>query len=114
MTDSKSDSKSRNMSKTYRFDVSVHTGPLSSQEDVCESFKGILRAADARTKINGLENCSFSYNVPDEGLAKISGYIHVNKASKISGYIPVNKASRLSESAVRTRILDDRISGEIE
>ena len=77
-------------------------GPLSSHEDVNESFKEILNAADARIKLNGLENCSFSYDVPDEGLAKISGYVHVNKASRLYG------------SAVRTWILDDRISGEIE
>ena len=39
MTDSKSDSKSRNMSQTYRFDVSVCIGPFSSQEDVCKYSK---------------------------------------------------------------------------
>ena len=56
----------------------------------------------ARIQLNGLEHCSFSYDVPDKDLAKISGYVHVNKAS------------RLYESAVRTWILDDRISGKIE
>ena len=56
-------------------------GPLSSQDDVCKSFKEILQAADARIKICGLENCSFSYDVPDEGLVKISGYLHVDKDS---------------------------------
>ena len=40
MTDT---SKSRNMSQTYRFDVLVRMGPLSSQVDVCDSFKEILR-----------------------------------------------------------------------
>ena len=79
------DSESRNRSHTYRFDVSVHMGPLSSHEDVCQSFKEILNAADARIKLNRLENCSFSYDVPDEGLAKISGYLHVNKASRLYG-----------------------------
>ena len=81
-------------------------GPFSSQDDVCESFKEILRAADARIKISGLENCSFSYDVPDvssdEGLVKISVYLHVDKAS------------RLYETTVRTWILDERIIGEIE
>ena len=90
------------MSCTYRFDVSMRMGPLLSHEDVRESFREILNAADARIKLNGLENCSFSYDVPDEGLAKISGYLHVNKASRLYG------------SAVRTLILNDRISGEIE
>ena len=60
------DSKSRNMSRTYRFDVSVRLGPLSSQEDVSELFKEMVRAADARIKISGLKICSFSYYVPQE------------------------------------------------
>ena len=77
------DSKSRNMSRTYRFGVSDTKfgapGPAwtlsrpkttSSQDDV-ELFKDILRAADARIKISGLENCAFSYDLPDDGLAKI-------------------------------------------
>ena len=67
------DSESRNMTHTYRFDVSVRLGPLSSHEDVCESFKEIFNAADARIELNRLDNCSFPYDVPDEGLAKISG-----------------------------------------
>ena len=65
------DNKSQIMSQTYRFDVSVRMGPLSSKDDVCESFKEILLAADARIKIRGLENGAFSYDVPDEGLVKI-------------------------------------------
>ena len=98
------DSRSRNRSQTYRFDVSVRMGPfkLSSHKDVCESFRELLNAADARIKLNGLENCFFSYDVPYEGLAKISGYLHVNKASRLYG------------SAVLIWIIDDRISGEIE
>ena len=72
------DSKSQDMSRSYRLDVSVHLDPLSSQDDVCQLFKDILRAADARIKISGLENCAFSYNLPDDGVAKISGYMHVN------------------------------------
>ena len=96
------DSKSRNMSRTYRFDVSLRLDPLSSQDDVCELFKDILRAADARIKISGLENCAFSYDLPDNCLAKISGYMHVNKVS------------RLTETGVRTWIFDERIIGEIE
>ena len=90
-------SKSQIISRTYRFDVLVYTGPLSSQDDVCGSFKEILRAADARIKISGRENCFFSFDVPDEGFVKISGYLHVDKAS------------RLYETTVRTWILDERI-----
>ena len=99
------DSKSRNMSRTYRFDVSVRLDPISSQDDVCKLFKEILLAADARIKISGLENCAFSYDFPDHGLA--------NNA-KISGYMHVNKASRLTETGVRNWIFDERIIGEIE
>ena len=94
------DSKSQDMSRSYRLDVSVHLDPLSSQDDVCQLFKDILRAADARIKIGGLENCAFAYNLPDDGVAKISGYMHVNKAS------------RLTE--VSTWIFDERIIGSIE
>ena len=77
-------------------------GPLSSQKDVCEQLKKNLRAADARIKNSGLQNCSFSYHVSDEGLVKISGCIHVIKASS------------LSESAVWTWIVDERISEEMD
>ena len=87
------DSKSRSMSHTYRFDVSVRLHPLSSQDDVCELFKDIFRA-DARIKISGLENCTFSYDLHDYGLATISGYM------------PVNKPSRLTETGVSTGIFD--------
>ena len=80
MTNSKTHSKSRNRSQTYTssFDVSVCMGPLLFQEYVCKLFKEILHDADARIKIRGLtrKNCSFSYGVPDEGLAKISGILH--------------------------------------
>ena len=58
-------------------------GPLLSQDDVCESFKEILLADDARIKISGRENCSFSYDLSDEGLMKISEYLHVDKASRL-------------------------------
>ena len=37
-----------NMSRTYRFDVSVRLDPLLSQDEVYEFFQDILRAADAR------------------------------------------------------------------
>ena len=94
--------KSQIMSRTYWFDDLVRMGPLSFNEDVRESFKEILRAADARIKIRILENRSFSYDVPYEVLVKISGYLHVDKAS------------RLYKTTVRTWILDERITGEIK
>ena len=56
-----------------------------------------------KSAINGLAQSSFSYDVPGEGgLAKISGYLHVNK--------PAN----LTEATVRRWISDGRISGDIE
>ena len=48
------DSRSRNRSQTYRFDVSVRMGPLLSL-DICKSFTEILRAAETRIQLNGLE-----------------------------------------------------------
>ena len=96
------DSKSRNMSHTYRFDVSVRQDPLLSQGNVCELFKDILRAVNARIKISGLENCAFPYDLPDGSNENMSGYVHVNKAS------------RLTETGVSTWKFDERIIGEIE
>ena len=40
--------------------------------------------------------------MPEEGLAQISGYVHVNKKFK------------LREASVQTWLFDERISGEIE
>ena len=74
---------------------------LSQPEDVRAIFKEILISADDRLPICGLEQSSFSYNVPENGIAKIDGYLHVNKTSL------------LADTAVRTWIFDDRIVGEI-
>ena len=59
------------MARTYRFDVTVHVGALSGQHDVCDLFKVILNDAKERLEISGLEQCSFSYDVPEDGLATI-------------------------------------------
>ena len=53
------------MARTYRFDVTIHVGALSGQEDVCDLFKVILNDAKERLEISGLEQCSFSCDVPD-------------------------------------------------
>ena len=99
-----SDSKSRNMSQTYRFDFFlVRMGPLSSEDDVCKSFKEILQLTMPELK-------SVDWKIapsPTMCLVKISGYLHVEKAS------------RLYETTVRTWILDERtiairFIGEIE
>ena len=75
MTGSKSQIKSRR----YCFDDLVRMDPSSSQDDDCKLFKEILRgseSADANIKISGLENCSFFYDVPDEGLVKYEECCH--------------------------------------
>jgi hypothetical protein len=55
----------------------------------------------ARTEINGLKESSFSHDLPEDGLARISGYLYTNKQIL------------LADSAVQTWIFDDRIIGEI-
>ena len=87
--------------RTWRFDVDVRVGPLSNHDDVCDLFKGILNESMARTEISGLKESSFSHDLPDYGLARISGYLHTNKQTL------------LADSAVRTWIFDDRIIGEL-
>ena len=58
------DSVSQNMSHTYRFDVSVCIGPISSLLTSANHSKTfcMLRTRDARIQLNGLENFSFSYD----------------------------------------------------
>ena len=52
------------MSHTYRFDVSVCIGPISSLLTSANHSKTfcMLRTRDARIQLNGLENFSFSYD----------------------------------------------------
>ena len=82
----------------------VQVGAMTNQDDVCELFKEILNNAKARIKFNfsGLEQCSFSYDLPEDGLARISGYLHTKPQ-----YVP-------RASAVQQWISDDRIKGEVE
>ena len=63
------------------FDVTAHIGALLGQVDVCDLFKVILNDAEERLEISGLGQCSFSYYVPEDCLAKIFGYLHVNKTA---------------------------------
>jgi hypothetical protein len=74
---------------------------MSNQEDVCELFKEILNDAKARLELSGLEQSSFSYDLPEDGLAPISGYLHTNNRFL------------LTDAAVRGWIFDDRIIEEI-
>ena len=92
----------RSMTRTWRFDVNLQMAVLSPHEEVSDLFKQILDTANDRIHIGGLETLSFSYDLPEDGIAKISGYLHVNKTSQ------------LPEAAVREWIVDDRIIGEVE
>ena len=78
---------------------------LSGSDDVCISFTVLLNEAQERLALPGLEQVSFFYDVPDEGLgaAQVSGYVHFNKNIR-----------SVREAALRTWLNDDRISGEIE
>ena len=77
---------------------------MSTQDDVCELFKEILNNAEARNKSNftGLEQSAFSYDLSEDGLARISGYLHTKPQFV------------LTDSAVRNWIFDERIKGEVE
>ena len=74
---------------------------MSDQDDICGLFKGILNYANARIELHGLEQSSFSYNLPEDGLTRISEYLHTNNRFL------------LTDAAVRGWILDRRIIGEI-
>jgi hypothetical protein len=60
-------------------------------------LKEILNDAKARNEIRGLEQSSFSYDLPEDGLARISGNLHTNNRFL------------LTESAVKPWISDDQI-----
>ena len=79
------------------FDFDVHVAAMSTQGDVCDLFKEILNDAKARNEIRGLEQSSFSYDLPEDGLARISGNLHTNNRFL------------LTESAVKPWISDDQI-----
>ena len=66
-------------SRRWRFDFTVQMDPLSSQAEVSDLFRAILQDAKCKLDISGLEQSSFSCGVPEDGLAKVSGYLHVNK-----------------------------------
>jgi hypothetical protein len=64
----------------------------SGTQGVRVTFKGILISANDRLPICCLEQSSFSYDMPDDGITKIDGYLHVNKSSLLA-----NTAAVLSE-----------------
>jgi hypothetical protein len=75
---------------------------LLQPEGVRNVFKEILISADHHIPVCGLERSSFSYGIPIDGIAQISGYLHVNKEGK------------LTKNAVRTWIINYQILGDIE
>ena len=89
------------MARTWHFHVNLRIAELSLQEEVRDIFKEILNTANDRLQICGLKQSSFSYDPLQDGVAQISGYLHVNKIAK------------LTEAAVRTWMFDDRIIGDI-
>jgi hypothetical protein len=48
------------------------------RKEVRDTFKGILISANNRLPLCGVDQSSFSYDVPDDGIATIDGYLHVN------------------------------------
>ena len=89
--------------KTWRFDLTLQTPPLSGPDDVCALFRSILDDAQfsaGRCSIHALNQCSFAFGVPEGDVAKISGYLH--------------SSEKITEAAVRTWLFDDRIHGEIK
>jgi hypothetical protein len=73
--------KPRARAQTWRFIINVQAGPMSNHNKVCCLFRGILNESKARIEINGLVQSSFSYDLPEDGLARISGYLRTNKYS---------------------------------
>ena len=51
--------------QTWRFDIDVRVGAMSNQDDVRELFKEILNDAKTRIEFSGLEQSSFSYDLPE-------------------------------------------------
>ena len=90
------------MTRTWRFDFNLQMAVFSLHEEVSDLFKQILDTANDRIHFRGLKKLSFFYDLPEDGIAKISGYLHVDKKSQ------------LPESAVRTWIVDDRIKGDVQ
>ena len=90
------------MARTWRFKTTLGVVALSDQYEACSTFKEFWNPAHAILEMRGLERSSFSYDVPEDGLEQISGYVHVK-----------NKCN-IAEATSKTWIFDDRIHGEFE
>ena len=64
--------------KTWRFDFKLEIGPFLCSDDVRISALSILKESHEKIPIRGLEQSSVSYNVPEYGVAEISGYLHAS------------------------------------
>ena len=56
----------------WRFDLTLSMPPLSGQDDVLQVFSSILNKAHDKIAISGLDQSSFSFDVPGGGLAQVS------------------------------------------
>ena len=99
--DPKIPNSDRIRTRTWRFDLTLRVPPLSGQEDVLQVVRSILNKAHDNLAISGLDQSSFSYDVPDGELAQVSGYLHSARAA-------------IHQTAVRPWIYDDRVQGEIK
>ena len=65
--DPKIPNSDRIRTRTWRFDLTLRVPPLSGQEDVLQVVRSILNKAHDNLAISGLDQSSFSYDVPDGG-----------------------------------------------
>ena len=85
----------------WRFDLMLRVPLLFGRDEVRVLVRSILDQARDRIAINGLDQSSFAYDVPDDGgFASISGYLH--------------STAQIWHSTVKTWIFDERIIGEME
>ena len=76
--DPKIPNSDRIRTRTWRFDLTLRVPPLSGQEDVLQVVRSILNKAHDNLAISGLDQSSFSYDVPDGGQhTPLELYLHV-------------------------------------
>ncbi len=71
--------------RTWRFDATIELPALSDRDEVRVVMQSILDEAHSKIAILGLDQLSFSYDVPevwaeDMGLANVTGYLHAKAA----------------------------------
>ena len=67
--------------RTWRFDATIELPALSGRDEVRVVMQSILDEAHSKIAVLGLDQLSFSYDVPevwadDMGLANVTGYLH--------------------------------------